>query len=306
MIYTITLNPSLDYLMHVDSFILGGTNRSKAEEIYVGGKGFNVSTILHRLGYETCAYGFIAGFSGKEIEALLQKRGFANALITLPEGFSRINVKMKGDKETEINGCGPYISSSKLDELFHQLDCLEDGDMLVLSGSIPNCLDASIYEVILQRLSHKQIRSVVDATGTLLLNVLPYHPFLIKPNQDELEDLFQVQITSEEALIHYGKKLQDMGAKNVLISRASKGALLLTEDKHMFRCGIAKGEVKNSVGAGDSMVAGFLAGYLKHQNYQEALRLGSAAGGATAFSEDLGGQDLIMELYETLQVEELL
>lgn len=303
MIYTITLNPSLDYIMHVDTFTLGGTNRSQAEEMFVGGKGFNVSTILHRLGYDTCAFGFIAGFSGEEIKRLLQNRGFQNALITLPEGFSRINVKMKGSSETEINGCGPCIPSAKIEELFQQLDQLCDGDILILSGSIPSSLDNGIYEMILKRLADKQIRSVVDATGKLLLNVLPYHPFLIKPNQDELEELFNVSISNEKELIHYGKKLQDMGAVNVLISRASKGAILLAEDNHIYHCGIAKGNVKNSVGAGDSMVAGFIAGYLQHNNYQEALRLGSAAGGATAFSEDLGEQSLIMELYETLQVE---
>lgn len=303
MIYTITLNPSLDYIMHVDTFTLGGTNRSQAEEMFVGGKGFNVSTILHRLGYDTCAFGFIAGFSGEEIKRLLQNRGFQNALITLPEGFSRINVKMKGSSETEINGCGPCIPSAKIEELFQQLDQLCDGDILILSGSIPSSLDNGIYEMILKRLADKQIRSVVDATGKLLLNVLPYHPFLIKPNQDELEELFNVSIRNEEELIHYGKKLQDMGAVNVLISRASKGAILLAEDNHIYHCGIAKGNVKNSVGAGDSMVAGFIAGYLQHNDYQEALRLGSAAGGATAFSEDLGEQSLIMELYETLQVE---
>lgn len=303
MIYTITLNPSLDYIMHVDTFTLGGTNRSQAEEMFVGGKGFNVSTILHRLGYDTCAFGFIAGFSGEEIKRLLQNRGFQNALITLPKGFSRINVKMKGSSETEINGCGPCIPSAKIEELFQQLDQLCDGDILILSGSIPSSLDNGIYEMILKRLADKQIRSVVDATGKLLLNVLPYHPFLIKPNQDELEELFNVSISNEEELIHYGKKLQDMGAVNVLISRASKGAILLAEDNHIYHCGIAKGNVKNSVGAGDSMVAGFIAGYLQHNDYQEALRLGSAAGGATAFSEDLGEQSLIMELYETLQVE---
>lgn len=303
MIYTITLNPSLDYIMHVDTFTLGGTNRSQAEEMFVGGKGFNVSTILHRLGYDTCAFGFIAGFSGEEIKRLLQNRGFQNALITLPDGFSRINVKMKGSSETEINGCGPCIPSAKIEELFQQLDQLCDGDILILSGSIPSSLDNGIYEMILKRLADKQIRSVVDATGKLLLNVLPYHPFLIKPNQDELEELFNVSISNEKELIHYGKKLQDMGAVNVLISRASKGAILLAEDNHIYHCGIAKGNVKNSVGAGDSMVAGFIAGYLQHNNYQEALRLGSAAGGATAFSEDLGEQSLIMELYETLQVE---
>ena len=302
MIYTITLNPSLDYVMHVDAFTLGETNRSLAEEIFVGGKGFNVSTILHRLGYDTCAFGYIAGFSGEEIKRLLQKRGFNNALITLPDGFSRINVKMKGNSETEINGSGPNIPTHKIDELFQQLDCLCDGDILVLSGSIPNSLDTGIYESMLKHLAGKQIRSVVDATGNLLLNVLPYHPFLIKPNQDELEDLFNVRINSEKELLYYGRKLQDMGAVNVLISRASKGAILLAEDKHIYHCGIAKGTVKNSVGAGDSMVAGFIAGYLQHNDYQEALRLGSAAGGATAFSDDLGEQSLILQLYETLQV----
>lgn len=306
MIYTITCNPSLDYIMQVPSFTLGETNRSKKEEIFVGGKGFNVSTILHRLHLPTCAYGFIAGFSGQEIKRLLAQRGFVYRLIEVNEGFSRINVKMKGEKETEINGNGPMITENDLKALYVQLQFLQDGDTIVLSGSIPSCLQSNIYEQILSFLEGKNIRAVVDSTKDSLLRVLPYHPFLIKPNQTELEELFHCTIQREEELLVYAKKLQEAGARNVLISRASQGAILLDEHQRFYRCPCALGTLKNSVGAGDSMVAGFIAGYQRYESYEEALKLGTAAGGATAFSDDLGDEKLIMKLYTTIQVEEIL
>lgn len=306
MIYTITFNPSLDYIMQVPSFSLGETNRSQKEEIFVGGKGFNVSTILHRLHLPTCAYGFVAGFSGQEIKRLLQQRGFVFQLIELKEGFSRINVKMKGAHETEINGSGPIITQEEIKHLYDQLTLLQDGDSIILSGSIPNCIKEDIYEQILQFLQNKHLKTIVDATGELLLRVLLYHPFLIKPNQAELEELFHCTIHNEKELLHYGKKLQEAGARNVLISRASEGAILLDELGHIYRCPCAKGTVKNSVGAGDSMVAGFIAGYERFGSYEEALKLGTAAGGATAFSDDLGNEEQIMQLYKTIQPEEIL
>lgn len=303
MIYTITLNPSLDYIMRVEQFEEGETNRSSDEKIYPGGKGFNVSTILQRLGYENTALGFIAGFTGRELERLLIDRGFFLDLIELEEGISRINVKVKGNKETEINGNGPKISNEKVEELLHKLDALNSEDILVLAGSIPTSLTDDIYETIMKRLARKKIRIIVDATNTLLLKVLPYHPFLIKPNHRELEEIFNVAITSETELITYAKKLQNQGARNVLVSLAKDGALLVSEDNHVYKCNAAKGKLMNSVGSGDSMVAGFLAGYFKEKDYKEALKLGSACGGATAFSHDLAEAETIKQVYEQIHVE---
>lgn len=304
MIYTITFNPSLDYIMHVDCFEEGETNRSKQEEMYPGGKGFNVSTILSRLNLKTTALGFIAGFTGDEIEKCLIDRGFKCDLCKLDSGISRINVKMKGVKETEINGSGPDISKDKLNELFNKLEMIKDGDVLVLAGSIPNSLPSDIYEQIMRLLADKDIKIIVDATNDLLRKVLAYKPFLIKPNHRELEELFDTRINSEEELIYYARKLQDEGAINVLVSLGKDGALLVSEDNKVYYCMGAKGKLLNSVGSGDSMVAGFIAGYLKDNSYSEALKLGSACGGATAFSEDLAKADLIKEVYQQLNVEE--
>ena len=302
MIYTVTLNPSLDYIMHLDNFKEGETNRSNYEDIYVGGKGFNVSTILSRLNMETIALGFIAGFVGEEIERQLHKRGFQCDLCKLDSGVSRINVKIKGQKETEINGNGPLISQKKLDELLSKLNHIEDGDTVVLAGSIPSSLPHNIYERIIQSFECKDIRFVVDATNELLMKVLPYHPFLIKPNLRELEELFDVQITSQEDIVTYAKQLQKQGARNVLVSLGKDGALLVAEDGHIYGCDAAKGELKNSVGSGDSMVAGFLAGYIQSHDYQRALLLGSACGGATAMSDDLAETELIDCISHQLQI----
>lgn len=303
MIYTITFNPSLDYIMHVDCFEEGETNRSRQEEMYPGGKGFNVSTILSRLDLKTTALGFIAGFTGDEIEKCLIDRGFTCDLCKLDTGISRINVKMKGVKETEINGSGPDISKDKLIELFNKLEMINDGDVLVLAGSIPNSLPSDIYEQIMKLLANKDIKIIVDATNDLLRKVLAYKPFLIKPNHRELEELFDTRINSEEELIYYARKLQDEGAVNVLVSLGKDGALLVSDDNQVYYCKGAKGKLLNSVGSGDSMVAGFIAGYMKSNSYSEALKLGSACGGATAFSEDLANADLIKEVYQQLNVE---
>lgn len=304
MIYTITLNPSLDYIMRVKHFEEGETNRSYEEEIYPGGKGFNVSTVLQRLGYENTALGFIAGFTGKEIQRLLLNRGFKLDLSVLDNGMSRINVKMKSEKESEINGNGPIISEEKIQELLQKLDVLNNEDTIILAGSIPSSLPRDIYEIIMKRLKNKEVRIIVDATNDLLLRVLPYHPFLIKPNKRELEEIFQIEINDENELIRYAKKLQEQGAQNVLVSLGKEGALLVSEDKHVYKVSAAKGKLVNSVGSGDSMVAGFLAGYLNHHDYKEALRLGSACGGATAFSHDLAEKELIEEVYAQIHVEE--
>lgn len=305
MIYTITFNPSLDYIVRVDDFQLGETNRSSYEEMFAGGKGINVSTILTQLGYDNIALGFVAGFTGMEIEKRITATGLKSDFIHLKNGISRINVKLKSGQETEINGLGPTIEKDELAQLYKKIEQLKQDDWLILAGSIPNTLPNDMYQVLMEKVQDKGIRVIVDATNDLLVKVLTYHPFLIKPNHRELEEIFQVQIHSEEELIAYGKKLQGMGAQNVLISRAEKGAILLSSGQSVYRCLAAKGTVKNSVGAGDSMVAGFLAGYLKHQKYEEALCLGSAAGGASAFHDGLATANMIEEVYQTISWEEL-
>ena len=277
------------------------TNRSDAEEIYFGGKGINVSNVLRELDLPTTALGFIAGFTGKALDEGVAASGITTDFIKLPEGNTRINVKIKALEETEINGQGPKIPDECQKALFEKLDKLTEGDTLVLAGSIPSSLPSDVYERILERLDGKGIRFVVDAIKDLLLNVLKYHPFLIKPNKQELGEMFGVEINSDEDTVLYAKKLQEKGARNVLISMAGDGSLLVTEDGQILRQGVCKGKVKNSVGAGDSMVAGFIAGYEKSGgDYKVALNLGTACGGATAFSDGLAKKDLIDELYKTL------
>ena len=300
MIYTVTFNPALDYVVKVDNFTTGTVNRTVSEEIFYGGKGINVSAVLKELGYASTALGFVAGFTGDEIERGVRTLGFASDFIRVKDGMSRINVKMKSDNETEINGIGPQITESDMEKLFEKLEKLENGDILVLSGSIPKSIDDRIYETIMSRLDGKGIRIVVDATKDLLLNVLKYHPFLIKPNNHELGEMFGAELKSDEDIITYAGKLQEMGAVNVLVSMAGDGAILVTEEKEIYKMGVAKGTVKNSVGAGDSMVAGFIAGYLDKRDYAYALKLGTASGSATAFSEGIATRKDIIELLEKL------
>ena len=299
MIYTVTFNPAIDYIVHTGTMQVGQVNRSQGEELYFGGKGINVSFVLHELGLPSKALGFVAGFTGAAIEAGIQEQGIATDFVHLDSGFSRINVKIKSGEETELNGQGPNISEAAVAELFEKLNQLQDGDVLILAGSIPNTMPADSYEKILAHLSDKNIKVVVDATKDLLLKVLPYHPFLIKPNNHELGELFGVTLHSIEEIATYAKKLQEMGAKNVLISMAGDGALLIDETGKQHVCGVCKGTVKNSVGAGDSMVAGFVAGSM-HGDYEAALKLGTAAGGATAFSEGLAQRADIERLLQQL------
>ncbi len=299
MIYTVTFNPAIDYIVHTGTMQVGQVNRSQGEELYFGGKGINVSFVLHELGLPSKALGFVAGFTGAAIEAGIQEQGIATDFVHLDSGFSRINVKIKSGEETELNGQGPNISEAAVAELFEKLNQLQDGDVLILAGSIPNTMPADSYEKILAHLSDKNIKVVVDATKDLLLKVLPYHPFLIKPNNHELGELFGVTLHSIEEIATYAKKLQEMGAKNVLISMAGDGALLIDETGKQHVCGVCKGTVKNSVGAGDSMVAGFVAGSM-HGDYEAALKLGTAAGGATAFSEGLAQRAEIERLLQQL------
>lgn len=299
MIYTVTFNPAIDYIVHTGTMQVGQVNRSQGEELYFGGKGINVSFVLHELGLPSKALGFVAGFTGAAIEAGIQEQGIATDFVHLDSGFSRINVKIKSGEETELNGQGPNISEAAVAELFEKLNQLQDGDVLILAGSIPNTMPADSYEKILAHLSDKKIKVVVDATKDLLLKVLPYHPFLIKPNNHELGELFGVTLHSIEEIATYAKKLQEMGAQNVLISMAGDGALLIDETGKQHVCGVCKGAVKNSVGAGDSMVAGFVAGSM-HGDYEAALKLGTAAGGATAFSEGLAQRAEIERLLQQL------
>lgn len=299
MIYTVTFNPAVDYVVHTDELTVGTVNRSKHEEIYFGGKGINVSAVLSELGVKSVALGFVAGFTGEAIERGLAEKGIETDLIHLEKGFSRINVKISSGSETELNGQGPDIDEKALGKLFSKLDMLSDGDTLVLAGSIPGSMPEDIYEKILKRLSGKKIKAVVDAAGDLLMNVLKYEPFLVKPNDHELGEMFGVTLKTNDEIVMYARKLKDMGAQNVLVSMAGDGALLLDENGETNFCGVCRGTVKNSVGAGDSMVAGFIAG-LENGDHEYALKLGTAAGGATAFSGGLAVREDIFRLLRQL------
>lgn len=287
MIYTVTFNPALDYVVRMDELALGQVNRTVSEDVQLGGKGINVSWVLRELGHENVALGFVAGFTGKAIEDGLAAKGVATDFIHLPAGLTRINVKLKAGEETEINGKGPDISAEALEALLHKLDALGEGDVLVLAGSIPASMPSDVYESILARLEGKKVLCAVDATRDLLVNVLKYRPFVIKPNNHELGEIFGRTLTTDEEIRECAAKLQEQGARNVLVSMAGDGAMLLDENGVCHRLAAHKGKVKNSVGAGDSMVAGFLAGYLDSGDYEQALRVGSAAGSATAFSDVL-------------------
>ena len=296
MVYTVTFNPALDYVVRMSSFEAGATNRTESDELQWGGKGINVSTVLRNLGIDNVALGFLAGFTGQALDQGLQKVGIATDFIWLPEGLTRINVKIKAGQETEINGMGPGIPAAALEELFAKLDRLQKGDVLVLAGSIPASLPDDVYQRILARLEGRDILTVVDATRDLLCAVLPYRPFLIKPNNHELGEIFGKVLTTDGEIEDCARRLQERGARNVLVSMAGAGSLLLDETGAVHRLGVPKGKVVNSVGAGDSMVAGFLAGWLEHRDYAMAHRLGAATGSATAFSEGLATKEQVLEL----------
>lgn len=300
MIYTVTFNPAIDYVVHVRQMQAGTVNRTWQEDVQYGGKGINVSTVLQNLGVENVALGFLAGFTGRAIEDGLAAAHIRSDFIHLSSGLSRINVKIKSGQETEINGLGPSIPQDAINRLFKQLERLMPDDILVLAGSIPSTLPHDIYETIMARLQEKNIRVVVDATKDLLMNVLKYHPFLIKPNHVELGEIFGRFLKNDDEIVVCAAKLQRQGARNVLVSMAGEGALLLDETGKRHRMGVPAGQVKNSVGAGDSMVAGFLAGFLEKQDYAHALRLGTAAGSATAFSAGLAARGDILALMDKL------
>lgn len=303
VIYTVTLNPSLDYLFTVENFKLGMTNRTSSEELLPGGKGINVSIVLQRLGFPSTALGFVAGFTGEEIQRRLDCLGLATDFIRVPEGFSRINCKLKNEEGTEINGCGPKIGEKEVSALLKKLDALAGGDILFLSGSIPKSLSKDLYARILAQLEGRGILSVVDATGEALLAALPYHPFLIKPNLYELAELFGAVLSDRESAIPYARKLQERGATNVLVSLGGEGALLSAEDGSVLEAKAPRGKLVNAVGAGDSMAAGFMAGWLARRSYAHAFRMGLAAGSASAFSEHLASREKVEALLSQIEGE---
>jgi 1-phosphofructokinase len=287
MIYTVTFNPSLDYIVGVDDLSLGEVNRVTREQILPGGKGVNVSIVLSNLGHESRALGFVAGFTGREIVRLMDDYGCQTDFIHVERGMSRINVKVKSDEETEINGMGPDITPEDVEALLTRLDRLGQGDVLVVSGSIPAVLPDDMYERIMARLAGRGIRIVVDATRDLLTNVLPYHPFLIKPNNHELGEIFGVELKTRDEVAPYARRLQERGAANVLVSMAGEGAVLVAETGEVFQAPAPSGTLVNSVGAGDSMVAGFVCGMLEENSHELAFRMGVACGSASAFSREL-------------------
>lgn len=301
MIYTVTFNPSLDYIVDVEDFQIGRVNRTRRERIFPGGKGINVSMVLNHLGYENTALGFLAGFTGDQIEKLLEEQGITTDFIPVKEGCSRINVKLRSKNETEINGQGPKILGTDIQKLYARLDQLTGEDILVLAGSIPDVMPESMYMDIMDHLKEKKLRIVVDATKELLSNVLQFHPFLIKPNNHELGELFDVTLHDKAEVAVYAGRLQEMGARNVLVSMAGDGAVLLTEDGCVYESKAPKGVLRNSVGAGDSMVAGFLAGYLSTGDYKEAFKMGVCTGSASAFSEELATKKEVEALLQKHQ-----
>lgn len=298
MVYTVTLNPALDYVMCVEKIRFDDINRTTANAMYYGGKGINVSVILTRLGVTNKALGFVAGFTGHRLEEMLKAENIDCDFCYLKTGETRINVKIKSDKELDINANGPEISAKDIENLLQKLDSIKAGDYLVLAGSVPNNLPDNIYEQILAKLDGKGINFVVDAAGELMLRVLKYKPFLIKPNHHELGDIFGTKTDTEEKIVEYAKKLQQMGAVNVLVSRAQDGAILIDENGAVHKIGNAKGKLVNSVGCGDSMVAGFIAGCIEKGDYDYALKLGSACGNATAFSPELATKKEIESVFE--------
>ena len=298
MVYTVTFNPALDYVVRLDALCPGELHRTQSEDVQFGGKGINVSTVLRNLGVENTALGFLAGFTGQALEQGLRQAGIATDFIWLEEGLTRINVKIKAGEESEINGRGPSIPDAALEALFHKLDRLGEGDVLVLAGSIPATLPDDVYQRILTRLEGRGILTVVDATRDLLCAVLPYRPFLIKPNNHELGEIFGRRLMGDDEIRDCARQLQERGARNVLVSMAGDGSLLLDETGACHRLGVPEGTVRNSVGAGDSMVAGFLAGWLERGSYAYAHRMGAAAGSATAFHDGLATREQTMELLE--------
>ena len=291
MIYTITFNPALDYITQVENFKIGKINRTKAEKILPGGKGLNVSIVLNNLKIKNTAIAFIGGFTGEELKNKIENYGIGTDFIKVTDGITRINIKINSDEETAINGQGPQIMEKEIKELLEKIDKMKNNDIVVISGNIPNGVPKTIYETICEKLAKKEILYIVDATRELLINVLRYKPFLIKPNKEELEETFNVKLNNIEEIKTYARKLQEMGAQNVLVSLGGEGALLISKDNKEYYSKAPKGKVINTVGAGDSMVAGFLTGFLKTNKYENAFKMGIATGSASAFSENLATEE---------------
>ena len=299
MIYTVTFNPAIDYIAEINNLKKNDINRTISEKILAGGKGINVSVVLKNLGIESIALGFIGGFTGQEIKRRIEDVGVKTDFVYIPDKFSRINVKLQSNvagvvsEETAINGEGPKISEKEINEFMKKIDKIEKDDFIVLAGSVSRNMKDDIYEKICSKVKEKGAKIVADATGKLLVNVLKHNPFLIKPNKKELEEIFEDEIHSNEEIVLYAKKLQEKGAQNVLISMDKDGAILITKDKKILYSKAPKGELKNSVGSGDSMVAGFITGYITHNDYEKALKLGIASGSASAFSDNLATKEEI-------------
>lgn len=300
MIYTITFNPALDYIINVRDYKEGAVNRTSKEKILPGGKGINVSVVLKNLGVESIALGFVSGFTGEIIRNMLDDSKVKNDFVFLDNGFSRINVKIKAEKETEINGMGPGLEEKELNRLYEKLNVLSSGDYLVLAGSVPKNVDKDIYCGILKNIEKQNIKVIVDTTGNFLLNTLKYKPFLIKPNNFELEEIFGKTLNNDSEYEAYARKLQKRGARNVLVSLGKDGAILLTENGRVLKMKAPYGKVINTTGSGDSMVAGFIAGYIEKEDFEYALKLGIASGSASAFSENLATKEEITEIFKKL------
>ena len=301
MIYTITFNPALDYIAQVENFEIGQINRTKTEKILPGGKGLNVSTVLKNLGLENTALGFIAGFTGKELKRKIEEYGIETDFVEVKNGITRINVKISSKEETALNGNGPEISEEELQQLLEKIERIQENDIVILAGNVPKCIKNDIYEIICNKLEKNGVTFIVDSTRELLINVLKYKPFLIKPNKDELQETFNVKINTNEEIIEYAKKLQEMGAQNVLISLGGEGAILITKEGKQYYKQAPKGQVVNTVGAGDSMVAGFIAGYLKSGDYEQALKMGIATGSASTFSINLATKEEVEILLKNIK-----
>lgn len=300
MIYTITFNPALDYISQVENFEIGKINRTQTEKILPGGKGLNVSTVLRNLGIESTALGFIAGFTGEELKRDIEQRGIKTDFINVEKGLTRINVKISSKEETALNGNGPEITDEDIEQLFEKINNIKNEDTVILAGNIPKCINNNIYEIICKKLEQNKVRFIVDATKELLMNVLKYKPFLIKPNKEELEETFKEKIETKEEIIEHANKLQKMGAQNVLISLGGEGAILVTSENKEYFINAPKGKVLNTVGAGDSMVAGFVAGYEKSGDYEYAFKMGIATGSASAFSMDLATAEQVADLLKEI------
>lgn len=300
MIYTITFNPALDYISQVDNFEIGKINRTKTEKILPGGKGLNVSTVLKNLGIENTALGFIAGFTGDELKKEIEQIGIKTDFIKVTKGITRINVKISSDEETALNGNGPEITEEDIKNLLEKIEKIKKEDIVILAGNIPKCINNNIYEIICKTLEQNEVTFIVDATKELLMNVLKYKPFLIKPNKEELEETFKEKIDTKEDIVVHAKKLQLMGAQNVLISLGGDGAILVTADDKVYFSKAPKGKVVNTVGAGDSMVAGFIAGYEKSGDFEQAFKMGIATGSASAFSMNLATVEEVASLLKEI------